>query len=317
MRWLALVTLTGGAALTALHGCGLDVVGYADTLDRDGSLPVDGALVSPSDAAAIDDARQDAPSCTCERNVPDGFAVVAVGEQATPCPAGFSTEDRLSDPTPDGATCTCDGSCTITTPPTCAATQWRTTKDDNLGSGTCDVLSAWYSAGPSPGSCVNESGNLARHSQVLPPTLQGGLCTAAGVPNAAAVKTTPIRICQPSPTSCTCDLPSFDTCFAAAGDVACPPQAPKKRLVGSKVDVTCGACGCTVGGSCFATVERFKNDDCDGSLGTVNSLSCQSQANASFRSYRYQAEPRTTCATTGPAPNGVVTLEDIQTVCCP
>jgi len=107
---------------------------------------------------------------------------------------------------------------------------------------------------------------LGDHLELQPvdPTRAGRRSVrSAGVKDEGAVSMTLARACAPEGSSCACDPalgPSRKTCMRADGDVACPPEAPNKRLVATGSTLTCASCTCSASSTCSGGGATFYSD---------------------------------------------------------
>lgn len=321
MRRLTVVLVLG------LFACGLNAVGQqADPLGGDDGGPPgpggpDGSTLADAGGNGGDDAAVDAPppcnSDACALPQPaGGFSLVLFGDGDATCPAGFDSANTVSTPVAGAGTCTC-GACTFAGT-SCANDNDMTTSYDN-GNGMCGTTGATLNA--TNGNCNNDNGSFADNARVNGPAPTLGTCTSAATANDAMVTTTAHTICTPRPETCIAEIctppAAMTACLIAAGDVACPVEAPTKTLVGSNVTVSCAAqCGCTVTSAvCGGTIRFYENNNCNGDFQTLTIGQCM-DVNGGFSSYRYfPTVMNEQCATTPPQP--AFTFVDQRTICCP
>jgi hypothetical protein len=101
------------------------------------------------------------------------------------------------------------------------------------------------------------------------------------------------------------------------GDVACPSELPIKKLVGTQVNASCGACSCSVSSYACAGMTRFYSDtNCGSQLATATQTCTASGASGgeTVRSYRWEGRTTGTCNTGTSAASAA--LGGISTVCC-
>lgn len=322
---LARGSVLGTIAIIALGlgACGLSVVGAAP--EETGA--VSGADAAPSpiadsttdDAGGNDNTVPPPPPCISDACAPldvPGFAIALYGDRATACPSGFTSADVVRTPSaqPDACACgTCAPSATCTTG-TIGTKYSSDTKCDN----PAGTLSA------NDGDCFAFNGVFVStycSVQAPPPVL--GPCSAPGVSVPAKLSAdATTHLCHPTADSCAQALcappPSMNACLVAAGDVACPPSAPNKTLVGSEPDVTCGACSCTSTATCTGSVTFYSNSGCTGSTKVLTTDVCTIVNQANFKSTKWAGTVTgLSCTNVTPATPTAVGLKDVRTVCCP
>ena len=262
----ALVLGAAAVVSTIAAACLVDIPDVVTDAGSDGSIAPDGSQDSPALPDAV------VPSCeagTC--GAPAGFApILFASDRSAACPPGTSTFDLPADPTDAGASaCTCD--CNVTTQPTCLPQTLVHYVDGDAGTwgqestlkpvvdGGCDRQFAGFVASP--------------HWAVplMPPTAAGA-CTGTAKPDPSQVTVAPSRLCVDE--SCgTCAAPAgFQVCYAALGDLACPPGSTKHRA-GAAADVTCSTCSsCSVTADCGGSVTLFQDSLCASPIGSPVSV---------------------------------------------
>jgi hypothetical protein len=309
-------------ALLAVGACGLDLEGAAVV---DGGAPgvppppagdagsfVEASSPPPSDGASP----EGSTSCDCGLAPAPGWTVVAfAADRAAACPGDMTADDLVTDPVAGAGACSC-GACNVTTTPSCTTGTFGTTYDQS-GTASCGTSSS-VTHGGNGGACSQYSNYLAVHTRAVPPAPSGtGVCTAPGVA-AAAAQVTDVRACASTGSTCACDPAapaSFHACLRSAGDVACPANAPNKRLVGSGAPVTCGACPCTVTATCSGTITFYSDTACGSSVATVSTAACGATGSVNYASYKWAGTTATSCVL-GASPASV-SLADVATICCP
>jgi hypothetical protein len=288
--------------------------GGAEDSGRGGST--DSAVLAMDDGGARDGAGlADAPACSCPLAAPAGWTLVGYAtDRTTPCPASFTESDLLTSPVAGAGACTC-AMCTVTTQPSC--TMGSFTSMD--GPSTCDGQGLVHPT--NGGSCTQYSGGpLSDHGMAVAPGPMGGQCTAMGIPNALAVTSEAVRACIPPPTACACapTLPAtYVSCLFANGEQTCPVSAPTKVQVGTGASVDCGACPCSVQGTCSGSASYYTDQGCTALVATITTSNCSQIAGGSYwGSYEWQGSPVATC-TAGSPSAGTPSLTGVGTICCP
>jgi hypothetical protein len=266
-------------------------------------------------------------SCTgggvdCVDAVPPGWTRVGYApSRETPCPSGFTQTDVQADPLMGAETCVCGG-CQITDQPSCAAGNVQTFID--LGSGQCGVNGINLANSPA-GACNKFSQNgegvtVSDHVKGLPPPPSGGACSLKAAPDSSKVVWTEGRVCIPESEPCELDLCAgqggFTECILAEGDSECPLPFTEKHFIGDASNLVCGACACTVEGSCTGTIELYTDINCTaGKLSLpVDGTCVVAGSNETYYRYKYIGQIKAiTCSDEPPTSAG---LTPSNTLCC-
>jgi hypothetical protein len=195
-----------------------------------------------------------------------------------------------------------------------------TSKYDDSG-GQCGTPGS--SLDTNGGQCDMTGNRLGQDTALFAPRPAAPTCTATASPHSDTVNSMQERVCTPAGSTCAaaaCDpslAPTFQTCAASPGDVACPAGLPSKHLVAGSVDVSCGGCACNATVSCTGSVSFYSNPSCGGNL--VAKLpadgSCNTANAVQYGSYQWtgtatvQCDPGASAATVAP--------HTPSTVCCP
>jgi hypothetical protein len=295
----------------------------ATTPDATDAAVVDSAAHDTGTDSA--DARVDAPpadagcnTSACPMAPSASWSVVEFApSHASPCPAGFTTEDLVEDPTP-GTACSCGSACDMTAAPDCADVTLQTT----YGTG-CAALGANDSTGG--GSCQGVNGSFGGPSVGVNASTVDVSCTGpTPTVDLGGVTAQEDRVCVPEATTCAsraCGASvtaGFQTCLQASGDQACPGSLPTKHSIGTP-DVTCGTCPCRASAACDGTLTFYAGSQCNGKSLAVATGACVAvSSGTAIGSYQWAPSTTevTTCTVGSPsAPS--VTLGSVETVCCP
>lgn len=323
----AAVLASGAITMLALHGCGLSVTGAVAELDGGGDATVawpdpsgGGPVVSDVGGAHVPiDAGPACSSDACGFDVPPGWSLVLFARSvATPCPTGFVTESVVTNVAAGPDACTCSSSsCILTSTPRCDEGTVGT-KLDSGSTPTCGQTGASITL--NGGNCTRLQARLGRHASINAPLPQGtGACTAAAIPNPAAMTSTAAHVCTSASCADVCGAPrapGLERCLIAAGDQACPADVPNKTVIGTKASLTCDNCAsCTVTAtSCSGTISFYSDDACNNVLRTFTANVC-ADGDTAFQSYKWTGTTNVTCNPSGP-PAPKVELEEQRTVCC-
>ena len=316
--------------LAALVGCALDLAGLPGV----GDGTADGGNPGGPDASA-DGSVEGGRTVT----VPAGWTLVGFATNTDAgCPPGLAAPatDVLEGPSADAGSCGC-AACAVTTAPTCTGKVNVFFDFDNLHQ--CQFPGVPSQNGNSPaGGCLNDmftANEIAGTETKLVPTPPGGgVCASPGVfQKENLTYAAKGRVCAPeSPAAAGCagstcapNLPApFRACISQAGDRPCPAgDFSVKHLVGTDVSATCGACGCSVTGTCSGSLTMYSDTGCANNpeVLTANGQCLRNAAidGNSYKSYRYALSPTGVgCVATGVAPTAQnVSLLSAQTVCCP
>jgi hypothetical protein len=316
---------------------------------QDGAVPDDGAPDAaksdgPVESAVAGDG--DGGGCmngsgACGIIIPSGWSLVAFGgaSSSSTCPTGFGPATTVFEgPSANGA-CSC-GSCSVTTPPSCASGAINVFYDTvGLGGGRCNLMGSVSPLTNSPaGSCLTDlyQGDYRTFDiEYVPPPPTGGSCTAPGTPQngnvtfAAQDRTCPVADAQAA--GCTgnvCSPPAlgaYRACITAPGNVTCPTGFTDTRhVVGTGASFDCSTCGCTVTAQCSGTVTLYSDMRCsnaplavpaDGTCNRVTNLTTKPAT--SYNSYTYTGAPQNVaCMTSGASSPQDVALVNEATVCC-
>lgn len=258
----------------------------------------------------------------CATPVPTGWQRVGyAGNRTNSCTAGFTALDLLADPEALTDACSCAADCTITEQPDCSKGAVAISHGTSLN---CD------SSGPeflnaNPGGCnddIDPSFFLYKSIKATPPPPIGGACAIAGAANSDGVSSTEARVCVPEDAACEADLCGteglFTECILTKGAKQCPdgPYSVRHRL-GTAPNLTCSACGCSLGATCTGTLTLYSDATCTGTSTTrpVNDT-CVQSTGTSVGSYTYTgAVEALTCAPAGPS-KPTLKMSNPQTVCC-
>lgn len=318
MRTFAVV-LGSISALVLLHGCGLDVTGYADQAEAGIVTPQIDADITESGTSSgtgneggtlVDTS----PTCSCA-TPPSGWELVAyANDRNTACGTGLKTDERVTGPTAGADACSCD--CQVKTTPSCNKGNF-TSKRDSSGTAKCDDAASVTDA--NDGNCQRLSATLANHRQAVPPPPSGpGTCDAPAVQHPDKVTSAQVRVCAAKTSaSCVCNPNgSFRTCVRKDGDQTCPTGYPSKHSVGTAAGVTCTACGCNVTATCSGTITFYSDQNCQTAVEVIDDKSCQTETANSFSSLKWTGTPNATCnLTSASTPTG--SLASPETICCP
>ncbi len=239
------------------------------TLADSGNAGVDSGRALPKDADVPDvlvDAGPPPPPAPC--SVAPGACVAAIplnwslvtyqASQATACAAPFTQADVVSNPVPGSGACGCG--CTVNTAPVCD----QGTLAFSISNGGNDMCKSDGATVTVAGAACQHFANgigLADHTKATAIAPSGGTCTANASANAAAVTTTPGRVCTP-PSTCQeqlCDSDGgtggYAVCIATNGAPgSCPTGwGTSPVVVGTATALSCtNACTCDVnaGSSC-------------------------------------------------------------------
>ncbi|HEX7667610.1 MAG TPA: hypothetical protein VF407_23920, partial [Polyangiaceae bacterium] len=203
----------------------------------------------------------------------------------------------------------------------------------NGNSNSCGTAGATVTV--ADGNC-EKFGNgigLADHTKGAAIAPSGGTCTASPTSNAAAITTTPGRVCTP-PTNCQEQLCESDagtgggyaTCIATNGTPgSCPAGwGTTPVVVGSSTALTCtNGCTCDAnsGSTCSdAQLAVYSDQGCTMLVQTLNvDNTCQDNrghgSGSGLGSYKYTANVTAKC-TNGGSTTPNVTLNGGQTICC-
>jgi hypothetical protein len=332
MRTCVVVLATGGITMLALHGCGLVVTGAASGIEPDGTdaaaswpdasggEPAEGRVDGGDEPSEATDAAADACSSdACGFDVPAGWSLVLFARSAaTQCPAGFVTESAVTNAAAAAGACTCSpSSCTVTSTPSCDDGVVAT-KLDSAAAPTCNQ--SGINLDLNEGKCTKLNASLGKHASIAAPSPKGtGACKAAAVPNPAAVTATEVRVCTSDSCATVCgEAPAsgLERCLIASGDQACPADAPKKTVIGTKASLACGDCAtCAVTASCSGTISFYSDESCNSVLRTFTSNVC-ADGDTPVRSFKWTGAAKdVSCVPSGP-PAPKVDLEEQRTVCC-
>jgi len=301
----------------ALGACGLTAVGTAEGTTEAGAPPsvaTEAGVEAAADAGGTTIPPTACGQDACGLTVPPGWSLAALTSKTTPCPVGFDTTDVVEKPVVPAAACTCG--CTVTASPSCATGNVATKYD--YSSGGCASTSNALIA-QANGKCnVTNLSNGAHELFPSPPPAGTATCSAAATADKAAVQSEGARVCSPPTCVDACQGAGFKTCLLAPGDMACPAEAPEKHLVGTDVNLTCSACGCSAVGpsSCAGTWTLYSDAACATLIDTVPPNVCTATTQTTIRSYKWTPVPVTvTCTPTPPNP-GVAALVGTTTLCC-
>lgn len=331
MRTFTLAVVFGAiSGVLALHGCGIDVTGYADqaeagvtprgdadTAAETGTSSGTGEGGALTDAPSFSDApAETGPACSCP-DAPTGWELVAYADdRSAGCGAGLRTDERVTAPNAGGDSCSCD--CQITASPSCNKGIFTSVKDSNGPSGPAQCNDPGTDHDAADGACQKENKTLVDHRRAVPPPPSGaGSCAAPGIQHPEKVTSTPVRVCAAATAgACVCDQPSpFRTCVRQAGDRTCPTGYTKKLSVGTAAGVTCGACGCTTKFTCSGTINYYNDDKCQSLAEAIDDQSCQKETANSFNSFKWVGKVNSTCTSQG-ASAPTPALADTETICC-
>ncbi len=296
----AVVALCGFASAPA---CGLTEDGTADVAP---DAAPGGSVCNP-------------PACALPSSVAGWRSVLFANSRVDACPSGYATADAVEGLTAGPTSCTC-GAC-VPTGTDCAIGPSSLSFD--RGDGTC-------AAGELPlnilgDRCVNNPFNasvqLTEHTRITAPATTLGTCTSAAAADTKAAATKVRRLCTAVTATCAgsaCSAPaSMRACLAAKGDLKCPPETPTKHLIGQGRIDTCPACVCTVASAtCSGAVDLFPDVDCGGTPKAIAAETCTNTQSVKFKSSRWKSSVSNIQCTTVPAA-AVVTLSEMETVCCP
>jgi hypothetical protein len=253
--------------------------------------------------------------CACGPTPPDAsFTPVAFADDTSAaCPAGLASRDLQADPVAAASACGCS-TCALTTQPDCTSGTWSTVDDTAAMPGVCTKAPGMPHQ-VNGGACLVRTATLSAYAQAQGPAPVGGACDAPGAPTGTDIETTPVRVCEATPGACACGaLAPFAACLQAAGDVACPPAAPHKHLVGTIPLASCTACPCTI--ACAGTGTFYADAACAMARASVSSTACTATGGGVYQSTRWMGAPATCSAGTAPPPVGA-TFKDAATICCP
>ena len=315
--------LFGGVAMTLAFGCA-EIYGLGDYTEADGSVGSDtGADV---EASVYDVTPPSDGGCAgqCVPNIPSGWTMIAYDRAFQPaCSPGYgNSTDVHEGMIANAANCQCG--CSFTAQP---CTSLTVTSGDG-GTNTCNNHSTqtvtW------DGGCTTLTTINASNEKVSVTPSGTGVC--AGDASASSIPAITYgydgRLCEVTaagPGACsvgTC-VPAaapYAVCVYQTGIVACPSDYPVPHIVGTKVVDTrgCTGCGCTVdAGSCSGTATLYSGGTCTtGAQAVTADGTCQSVANAPYKTLTYARTTTTTCTPSSVSAIGDAGFADPRTVCC-
>lgn len=323
-------TFLGASALSA---CGIDAVGSREPMPGDNEIDAssDGSNIVPPDpdTGSIADSGTDAndgstdPLCgstgtECLNALSPGWIPVSVSTASNDaCAPGDTTIDLIDADFSDA--CDCTPAASPQDPPSCTKDPAYTYKNACTFTTTVNVTE---------GACVplQVGTALAEFSTIKPYT---GTCDAKCSPAQGKVKTSNVRICEPSASACheeicqkaksSNDGGSVNYCVLADGDQAkCPDGfGQEKKLVGSNPTVTCENMQCTNAVVCSnPMIQLFTDKDCTQPKGTVSTSKCMtiSDKNNVAAAFKYQASIVSPTSMTG---TPTAHFDSVKTLCCP
>ena len=315
-----------GPSIHVAPDAGAREAGQGDTETGDAG-PLDSGIdaglhdASNEDVGTVD-ARSDAsPDAGCDNascpTPPANWSIVAFAtSRSSACPAGFTTDDVLEDPTV-GTGCTCGTTCTTPTVD-CTNITIATTEGTGCASAGASVMvgAACKNIGTS-----NFGGPAAG---VTATTLTPGCKAPDPTADPSGVVAQEDRVCQLAATACQAPACSpslaapFETCLLADGDQACPPSTPTKHAVGASPQLTCGTCPCNASVACVGTLSFFPATNCGGTGVPIATGACVPETNTTpVDSVRWApGTPALTCSVGTPM-GATVAFGTKQTVCCP
>lgn len=296
-------------ACAALGACG----GAPDSpLFGDGGGGGDGGV-------GVDGSSEGGPNCDLSKcpSIPNGFALVRLGEGKGSCPSGWGSSDVVTNPTVSDGACTCD--CGITQQPTCDTGDIYRGYDDYT-TATCGTAGATFPANQGACSQTGQAINLNHvHYAVDPPLPSGGACSYQAKVDETKLGSTAATLCAP-PQSCAADACVGQVCIAGDGDQTCPSAFPNKTLVGTSATADCSDCGtCTVGGTCTGKMAFFTDTNCTTGEDdfTADAVCRSTTASGTSYYYSYMFTGSLVSATCGTATSTATPgLDGKKTICC-
>ncbi len=243
------------------------------------------------------------------------------------CPAPLMAANVTVDPTDltSPATCTC--TCNPGPLPSCVSGNINATYGNgncNMGftqsanNGNCTMAGLTVEAYVAASTNPTGGGCTGAVTKTVPPTggTQGQLCTGEKMFGAGCGSG---QVCALVPTG-------FTACVEHGSPATCPAMGyTTPNTVGTIAD-TRGCTACMCGGftseSCTGAWSFYANNNCTGTadLTLVADGTCRATGSngTGYGSNRYTATASATCGapTTQPQPNGMVTLNGAQIVCC-
>ncbi|MDF2693908.1 MAG: hypothetical protein K0S65_2291 [Labilithrix sp.] len=253
----------------------------------------------------------------CVEPPPDGWIPILLAEDARPsCPAGYTAPTDVRVVQGDGAiACACDCGSNCSTTITLA-------RGSDLA---CMVEPETQTFQADATKCTGKSFDLPSGS--VKATSGSGACAANDTPT----KSDPTngRTCTPPLTAgagsgcqaaqrCLPNTTGFRACVARAGAHACPTTVFTKQLrTGTTANDqrACTGCSCN-SNQCEVALEVWSHPNCQGSANFKITSSCAANGTISnLKAYKSKVTGGCTEATPS-TPQGAITFENEQTICC-
>jgi hypothetical protein len=231
------------------------------------------------------------------------------------CPAGFPEAILRGGSAVAGAVAACSA-CTCGAPaPACQMSPLVIYDNPACKGSSMSIASP-------PGQCTPVLGDVQGVMQ-LPPI---GSSTCAPSPVTAVLPppkwTTPRLACGAAAGGgcsggSSCAPPGGPWCVFHDGDQACPAAFSQKHLLGDATDLRgCGACSCAPA-PCAATSALYGDSACQSKLADLlNNGACAAQAGVASVLVTLGPPAGASCAPSGGAPIGAITLDHLTTFCC-
>ncbi len=158
-------------------------------------------------------------------------------------------------------------------------------------SGTCG-------AGPAPTTVTKD-----------PVAFDEGVRACASSQNFGSAGCESGKVCAPAASTA---LP----CVIQSGDIECPAQYPRRRVVYASTDDSrgCGNCQCSFSGNCSGAVTGYALAGCTSAVANVSTGCVESAAASAVKVVNVSHTGG--CSSSGAPPTGCVAPKDASTVCC-
>ena len=236
--------IVGGAFAIALAACGFSAIGDGATAGDGGSPSTSGGPGGPGGPGVIGtDGGTSVSFVSCDSGLVDP-GIVILPPDGGGCPTGTTEKTAETDAVAMAGACSC-APCTPTSEPSCAGNNftwtWGGTNTCTSGTQNYDVTAdnacIVIFTSPTPIDVYN------RWNRAPKP----GSCTAAGVGDAAKLRTTTIRQCIPNASGDVCAAVTSGQRLCVPADLdggACTGMYSTRIVVGDGAHLTCEGCSC-------------------------------------------------------------------------